>query len=74
MFNCIFFSIQIQGALEHFPDTCGGPIGWLASKTYYTAFTEGWALYAENPLISDDTDVYDNEPMKKIRHVEMAGE
>ena len=26
---------------------------------------EGWALYAENPLISDDTDVYDKEPMKK---------
>ena len=40
-------------------------IAWLDSKTYYTAFQEGWALYAENPLISDDTDVYDNEPMKK---------
>jgi len=26
---------------------------------------EGWGLYAENPLISDDTDVYDGEPMKK---------
>ena len=46
-------------------DTCGGVIGWLDSKTYYTAFLEGWALYAENPLISDDTDVYDGEPMKK---------
>ena len=40
-------------------------IGWLDSKTYYTAFLEGWGLYAENPLISDDTDVYDGEPMKK---------
>jgi len=46
-------------------DTCGGVIGWLNSKTYYTAFLEGWGLYAENPLISDDTDVYDGEPMKK---------
>lgn len=50
---------------EHFKDSCGGLIGWLDSKTYYTAFLEGWALYAENPLISDYTDVYDGEPMKK---------
>ncbi|KAL9986429.1 hypothetical protein ACROYT_G000576 [Oculina patagonica] len=57
--------IQYQGTIKHFRDTCGGPIGWLESKTYYTAFIEGWALYAENPLISDDTDVYDGEPMKK---------
>ena len=40
-------------------------IGWLDSISYYTAFTEGWALYAENPLISDDTDVYHEEPMRK---------
>jgi len=57
--------IQIQGFREHFRDTCGGLISWLDSKTYYTAFLEGWGLYAENPLISDDTDVYDGEPMKK---------
>lgn len=57
--------IQIQGVREHFKDSCGGLIGWLDSKTYYTAFLEGWGLYAENPLISDDTDVYDGEPMKK---------
>jgi len=57
--------LQIQGLQEHFLDTCGGIIDWLASKTYYTAYNEGWALYAENPLISDDTDVYDNEPMRK---------
>ena len=50
---------------EHFLDTCDGVISWLASKTYYTAYNEGWALYAENPLISDDTDVYDGEPMQK---------
>ena len=40
-------------------------IGWLASKTYYTAFVEGWALYAENPLISNDTDTYKSHPMYK---------
>ena len=26
---------------------------------------EGWGLYAENPLISHDTDVYDGRPLKK---------
>lgn len=41
-------------------------IGWLDSVTYYTAFTEGWALYAENPLIAQDTDTYKNEPMQKF--------
>ena len=55
----------MQGNIEHFRDTCGGLIAWLDSETHYTAFLEGWGLYAENPLISDDTDVYDGEPMKK---------
>ncbi|KAL9986426.1 hypothetical protein ACROYT_G000573 [Oculina patagonica] len=65
--------IQIQGFREHFRDTCGGLIGWLDSKTYYTAFLEGWGLYAENPLISDDTDVYDGEPMKKYGMLKWQG-
>lgn len=29
------------------------------------AFLEGWALYAENPLIAEDTDTYKYEPMQK---------
>ena len=52
--------------MEHFRDSCGGVIGWLDSVTYYTAFSEGWALYAENPLIAKDTDTYENEPMQKF--------
>lgn len=55
----------MQGSLEHFQDSCGGVIGWLNSIASSTAFSEGWGLYAENPLISDDTDKYDEEPMKK---------
>lgn len=51
--------------LEHFIDKCGGVIKWLDAETYYTAFTEGWALYAENPLIGEDTDTYKNEPWQK---------
>jgi len=56
---------QKQGNLEHFRDSCGGVIGWLDSVTSYTAFTEGWAMYAERPLIADDTDTYKNEPIQK---------
>jgi len=57
---------QVQGNVEHFRDSCGGVIGWLDSVTYYTAFTEGWALYAENPLIAQDTDTYKTEPMQRF--------
>ncbi|XP_068679121.1 uncharacterized protein [Montipora foliosa] len=56
---------QVQGLLEHFQDSCGGAISWLDSSTSYTAFSEGWALYAESPLIARDTDVYDNHPFEK---------
>ncbi|KAK3717884.1 hypothetical protein QZH41_014888, partial [Actinostola sp. cb2023] len=58
--------LQVQGDVEHFVDSCGGSISWLNSETYYTAFTEGWALYAENPLIAEDTNTYANEPMQKF--------
>ena len=51
---------------EHFRDKCGGPEGWLDDKTYYTAFTEGWALYAENPLIAQGTNIYKDNLMQKF--------
>ena len=40
-------------------------ISWLDANTRYTAFSEGWALYAENPLIARDTNVYEKEPFQK---------
>ena len=52
--------------MEHFSDSCGGIIGWLNSANSYTAFAEGWGLYAENPLIAEDTDTYLKEPMQKF--------
>ncbi|KXJ22621.1 uncharacterized protein LOC110251997 [Exaiptasia diaphana] len=58
--------LQVQGGVEHFYDDQGGTIAWLNKETYYTAFTEGWALYAENPLISEDTDTYKDEPMQRF--------
>jgi len=56
---------QVQGLAEHFRDKCGGPEAWLDDKTFYTAFTEGWALYAENPLIAQGTKIYDDNAMQK---------
>ena len=58
--------VQVQGLSEHFRDRCGGPEAWIDGKTFYTAFTEGWALYAENPLIAQNTKVYDDNPIQKF--------
>ena len=54
------------GLTEHFQDSCGGVPRWLDSNTYYTAFTEGWGLYSENPIISDDTDTYNENLLQKF--------
>lgn len=51
--------------MELFSDNRGDTISWLNGLSYYTAFTEGWALYAENPLITEETDTYDNLPLQK---------
>ena len=47
-------------------DSCDGAIAWLDKVTNYPAFIEGWALYAESPLIAQDTDTYKYEPMQKF--------
>ncbi|KAM7443428.1 hypothetical protein ABFA07_007884 [Porites harrisoni] len=56
---------QVQGHIEHFADKCGGVPAWLDKNTYYTAFTEGWGLYSENPILSDDTDTYKDNLLQK---------
>ena len=58
--------MQVQGTVEHFHDGCSDALTWLDKETYYTAFTEGWALYGENPLIAVDTDTYKDEPMQRF--------
>ena len=55
----------ISGHVEHFADKCGGVPAWLDESTYYTAFTEGWGLYSENPVLSDDTDTYKDNLLQK---------
>jgi hypothetical protein len=40
-------------------------INWLDSIGLYPLFSEGWALYAENPLIALESDAYENNPLQK---------
>lgn len=61
----IVLSGFLSGHIEHFQDNCGGVIKWLDGATAYTAFIEGWGLYSENPVISDDTDTYKNNLLQK---------
>ncbi|KAL9963384.1 hypothetical protein ACROYT_G026894 [Oculina patagonica] len=56
---------QSQGYVEHFQNSCRGPISWIQQNTFYLEFSEGWALYAENPLISKYTDTYRDDPLTK---------
>ena len=58
-------AFQIQGSFENFGDECEDIIDWMDSTGYYTIFSEGWALYAENPLLAYDTDVYQDNPLQK---------
>ena len=54
---------QIQGYAENFYlNACSS---WIDTVTYYPLFSEGWALYAENPLLGLETDVYKNNPLQK---------
>ena len=57
--------VSFLGEQEYFRDTCGGELKWLHEMSSSTFFEEGWALYAENPLISEDTDTYEDEPLQK---------
>ena len=55
------------GMREYFHSHCEGLMSWLddQSSNSFAAFIEGWALYSENPVMSDDTDVYNDNPMQK---------
>lgn len=59
-FIILFFCVSwLTGLIEHFRDKCGGVPRWLDKKTSYIAFQEGWALYAESPLLAQDANLYE---------------
>lgn len=52
--------------METFLSKCNDVISWLSGPNYFPGFTEGWATYVENPVMSDDTDIYDNKTDKNV--------
>ena len=59
-------TFQSQGYLENFVDPCDDAGAWLENiVSLYPAFTEGWALYSENPLLAKDVDIYKDDPLGK---------
>ena len=63
--DSIHFHFQLQGSVENFMGDCDDVIDWLNMVTHYPLFTEGWALYAENPLLSQETSIYEDHPLQK---------
>ena len=61
----LYSRITTLGRQEHFRDKCGGVIKWLDKGTSYIAFQEGWALYAENPVLSDDVKLYEENILQR---------
>lgn len=57
---------QVQGYVEHFSGEDKGVVQWLSSSLYFLAFSEGWALYSEDPLIARESDSYKDLPLMKF--------
>jgi len=56
---------QGQGYVENFRDNCLSGVDFdFLRNTYVTAYREGWALYAENPIAAQDTDLYQGRPLE----------
>ena len=51
--------------MEYFRDKCGGVETWINKQGYYVVLIEGWALYSENPVLSDDVNLYKDNIMQK---------
>lgn len=68
-FSTFLFSTIVcpkaQGYIERFSASDEGIIKWLSDMTHFLGFQEGWAVYAESPLIAKDTDAYKGRPLLK---------
>ena len=51
--------------MENFADPCEDVITWLDDMiSHNTGFAEGWGLYAENPLLPIDLNLYKDNKME----------
>ena len=51
---------QVRGYLENFRGKRRDVVTWLGTPNYFPGFTEGWATQIENPVMTNDTDIYHN--------------
>ena len=58
--------IQVRSYVENFRSECNDVISWISRPNYFPGFTEGWATYAEYPLMTNDTDIYNNTTDKDV--------
>ena len=52
--------------METFQSKCNDVISWISTPNYFPGFTEGWATYVEDPLMTNDTDIYNNTTDKNV--------
>ncbi|XP_001640303.2 uncharacterized protein LOC5520476 [Nematostella vectensis] len=57
--------LEVDGYYDNFIDTNNDAISWLGETTFISGFTEGWATYAETPLVAVDIDAYKNDLMSR---------
>ena len=61
------FNLFLLGAKELFSNPCkNGIASFIHDKVYFEGFTEGWALYGENPVLSHDVDLYKDNILQKL--------
>ena len=56
-----------SGSEELFKDLCSGDLAsYIHAKVYFSGLVEGWGLYAENPVLSDDVGLYKNNLLQEL--------
>ena len=61
------FTYAFLGSIVLFSSPCEGSVqSFFHDKGMFTGFIEGWALYAENPVLSDDVNLYKNDLLQKL--------
>ena len=59
--------VNVQSNNEMFQYKCVGGLGWFFHKqSSFTSFKEGWALYSENPVLSHDVNIYEDNLLQRI--------
>lgn len=58
--------LEVQSFIEFFEDDCNDAIHWLSANNFFSAMTEGWAVYGEGELLPKDTKLYTDILNKQV--------